>query len=85
MTPFSMVPVALFAQVGFGEPTNHGVHAFFRSPSRQNPRPATRLGKIDSETVYHGDHALMGSPSCQNWRAVWEKSKWNPLMMAIPQ
>ena len=48
MTFFLMVwSPCLLAQVGLGQPiADHGDHAFLRSPSRQNRRLATRLGKF---------------------------------------
>ena len=87
MTFFPMIPVALFAQVGFGEPTaNHNVHALFRSRSRQNPQPATRLGKFQWEPVYLGVHAFFRWLSRHNPRLATDslgKTFRNPFIMAI--
>ena len=56
MTSLPMIQVALFAQVGFGEPTMAIALISDRDLAKtHNPRPA------------------------------WEKSKWNPFIMAIPK
>ena len=83
MTFFPMVLIALFAQVWFDEPTaNHGVHAFLRWRSRQNPLPANRWGKFKRNPFImaiakkSGSHAKIGERR-------WEKSKRKRFIMAI--
>ena len=87
MTFFLMVPVALFARVVLARPNaDHDVHAFSRSRSRQNPRPATNgLGKTFSKPFImaisprkSGNHAKSSDS-----RAAWENSNGNPFIMAI--
>ena len=87
MTSFPMIPVALFAEVGFGKPTvNHGVHALIGSRSRQSRRqPASGLGKIEMETVYHGDVPKKKRRLRQSRRPATRLGKFqrNPFIMAI--
>ena len=87
MTSCSMILVALFAQVWLEKSTaDNGAHAYFRSRSRQNPRPAADgLGKTIWERFIlaisprkSGNLAKTGDS-----RAAWGNSKRNLFIMAI--
>ena len=86
MTFLPMVLVALVAVSGLATDRQSWHHAFFRSPSRQNPRPAIRgLGKTNGNSFIMAisprksrNHAKTHNP-----RPTWEKSKRNPFIMAI--